>query len=131
MIYLVTQERKLFNCPYIKYITVEDSIELINNWNMVQYDSETTGRDARLCDLLSMQFGDLTGENQVVVDTTTISPVKYKDILENKYIIGQNLKFDLQFLYNYSIIPRKVYDTMIVEQLLHLGYPSGIISYKL
>lgn len=98
---------------------------------MVQYDSETTGRDARLCNLLCMQFGDLEGENQVVVDTTTISPLKYKDILENKYIIGHNLKFDLQFLYNYSIIPRKVYDTMIVEQLLHLGYPSGIVSHSL
>ena len=131
MIYLVTQERKLFNCPYIKYITVDESIELINSWNMVQYDSETNGRDARLCNLLSIQFGDLSGENQVVVDTTTISPLKYKDILENKYLIGQNLKFDLQFLYNYEIIPLKVYDTMIVEQLLHLGYPSGVISYSL
>lgn len=55
----------------------------------------------------------------------------YKDILESKLIIGQNLKFDLQFLYNYGIIPLRVYDTMIVEQLLYLGYPSGVISFSL
>ena len=67
----------------------------------------------------------------MVVDTTTVSPLKYKELLENKYIIGHNLKFDLQFLYNYGIIPRKVYDTMTVEQLLHLGFPSGQISYSL
>ena len=47
-----------------------------------------------------------------------------KEVLENKYIVGQNLKFDLQFLYNYGIIPRKVYDTMIVEQLLYLGWSN-------
>lgn len=131
MIYLVTNSKSLFPFSGIEYCTVEDSIRLIDKWNIVQYDSETTGRDARLCNLLCMQFGDLEGKNQVVVDATTISPLKYKDILENKYIIGHNLKFDLQFLYNYSIIPRKVYDTMIVEQLLHLGYPSGIVSHSL
>ena len=131
MIYLVTKNISLFSFQDIKYCSVEDSIKLINSWSMVQYDSETTGRDARLCDLLCMQFGALKGENQVVVDTTTISPLNYKSILESKYIIGHNLKFDLQFLYNYNIIPRKVYDTMIVEQLLHLGYPAGVISYSL
>ena len=88
-------------------------------------------RDARVCDLLCAQFGNKAANTQIVVDCTTVDIRRYKDILENTYIIGHNLKFDLQFLYNYSIIPRKVYDTMIVEQLLHLGYPSGMISYSL
>ena len=78
-----------------------------------------------------MQFGDITGETQIVVDTTTVSPLIYKDILEGHFIIGQNLKFDLQFLFNYEIVPRNIYDTMIVEQLLHLGWPKGSISYSL
>ena len=78
-----------------------------------------------------MQFGNIEGDTQIVVDTTTVSPLIYKKVLEDKYIIGQNLKFDLQFLFNYRIIPRKVYDTMIVEQLLHLGWPKGSISYSL
>lgn len=88
-------------------------------------------RDARLCDVLCAQFGDLIGETQVVVDTSTVSLFLYKDVLESHFIIGQNLKFDLQFLFNYDIIPRNVYDTMIVEQVLHLGWPKGSISYSL
>ena len=46
-------------------------------------------------------------------------------------MIGQNLKFDLQFLFNYGIVPRKIYDTMIVEQVLYLGYPYNLISQEL
>ena len=103
----------------------------MESWDILQFDSETSGRDPHICKLLCIQFGDKQGENQVVVDTTTISPSYYKKLLESKYIIGHNLKFDLQFLYNYKIIPRRVYDTMIVEQLLYLGYPSGVIRYSL
>lgn len=88
-------------------------------------------RDARLCTILCIQFGNKDKDFQIVVDCTTINILNYKEVLENTLLIGQNLKFDLQFLYNYRIIPRNVYDTMIVEQLLYLGYPSGIISYSL
>ena len=131
MIYLVSRQQDLFNIPGVQAVTPAESLEIMKNWRMLQYDSETSGRDPHLCNLLCIQFGDMEGENQVVVDTTTISPLYYKDQLESKYIIGHNLKFDLQFLYNYGIIPRKVYDTMIVEQLLHLGWPTGQISYSL
>lgn len=131
MIYLVSKQKSLFEDSGIREISMEDSLLLMKDWNMVQFDTETMGRNAHLCDILCMQFGNIEGDIQVVVDTTTVSPLYYKDILETKYIIGQNLKFDLQFLYNYKIIPRKVYDTMIVEQLLHLGWPSGSISYSL
>jgi DNA polymerase I-like protein with 3'-5' exonuclease and polymerase domains len=131
MIYLVSHQQNLFNIPGIKSISIDESLDIMKDWRMLQYDSETSGRDPHLCNLLCIQFGDMEGENQVVVDTTTISPLFYRDQLESKYIIGHNLKFDLQFLYNYGIIPRKVYDTMIVEQLLHLGWPTGQISYSL
>lgn len=131
MIYLVTKNTELFKVDEYKIISVEESLRIIEHWEMVQYDSETTGRDARLCTILCMQFGDLIGETQVVVDTTTVSPLLYKDVLESHFIIGQNLKFDLQFLFNYGIIPRNIYDTMIVEQVLYLGWPRGSISYSL
>lgn len=132
MIYLVTKQTELFTCEFYTIISPDESLEIMKKWGtMIQYDSETTGRDARLCKILCMQFGDITGETQIVVDTTTVSPLIYKDILEGVFLIGQNLKFDLQFLYNYGIVPRNVYDTMIVEQVLHLGWPSGSISYSL
>ena len=131
MVYLVTGQPDLFENPNYKLMSIEESLQLLSSCKILQYDSETTGVDARICDLLCVQFGNKEKDFQIVVDTTTVSILLYKSILEDKYIVGQNLKFDLQFLYNYSIIPRKVYDTMIVEQLLYLGYPSGTISYSL
>ena len=131
MIYLVTGNLQLFESPEYKVISLEESLQILNQWSMFQYDSETTGRDCHVNDLLCVQFGNIEGTIQIVVDTTTISILNYKEYIESHYMIGQNLKFDLQFLYNYWIIPRKVYDTMIVEQLLYLGYPSGMISYAL
>lgn len=131
MIYLVTGQPNLFEDPDYKVISIEESLQLLDSCKVLQADSETTGRDAHLCDLLCFQLGSREKDFQIVIDCTTVSILKYKDILESKYLIFQNGKFDLQFLYNYKIIPRKIYDTMIVEQLLYLGYPPGVISYSL
>ena len=135
MIYLVSNQQELCGLEGIENITVKDSLKMLEEWNMLQYDSETDGRDAHLCKLLCVQFGDTQGKNQIVIDCTTVDITLYKDILNTKYLIGHNLKFDLQFLYNYNITPRHVYDTMIVEQFIYLGYPSyskpGGISYSL
>ena len=85
-------------------------------------------RDAHINQLLCAQFGDIEGINQIVVDCTTVDIKLYKELLETKYLIGQNIKFDLKFLYNYNIKPLNVYDTMIVEQLIYLGYPHHMIG---
>lgn len=131
MIYLVTGQKELFNSDKYKYLSVEESLQLLDSCKILQYDSETSGLDCRLGKILCIQFGNKEQDFQIVIDTTTINVSLYKDVLETKYLIGHNLKFDLQWLYNYNIIPRKVYDTMIVEQLLYLGYPSEVISYSL
>ena len=128
MIYLVTNQHQLFEPECYKIISIEESLTMLNDCEILQYDSETTGRDARICDLLCVQFGNKEKDFQIVVDCSTVDILLYKDILESKLLVGQNLKFDLQFLYNYSIIPRRVYDTMIVEQLLYLGYPYVPVS---
>lgn len=133
MIYLVTNQQRLFESD-IQCISISDSLDLINSVTQVQFDSETTGKNPHLNKILCIQFGS-KDKFQIVVDTTTVDINKYKSVLENKNIIGHNLKFDLQFLYNHGIVPRKVYDTMIVEQLLYLGYPNkgsiGGIGYSL
>lgn len=131
MIYLVTKQTQLFESDSYQIITEEDALKMMQDWGIIQYDSETSGRDARLCDILCIQFGNDTADTRIVVDATTINIMLFKETLESKLLIGHNLKFDLQFLYNYGIIPRKVYDTMIVEQLLYLGFPAGIMSYSL
>lgn len=126
MIYLVTKNRELFNSDLYKIITVEYSLYLMKHWKVIQCDSETDGRDAHINKLLCFQFGNDAADSRIVVDTLTIPIIKYKLILESKLLIFQNAKFDLQFLYNYGIKPLRIYDTMIVEQFLHLGFPSGL-----
>ena len=131
MICLVTGQQQLFSNPAYSIMTVEGSIKEISSWNVIQLDTETTGRDAHLCDFLCVQFGNDKADKRIVVDCTTVDIRRYKSLLESRLCILQNAKFDLQFFFNYDIIIRKVYDTMIVEQLLHLGWPAGQVSYAL
>lgn len=135
MIYLVSNTLSANGMDDVRMMSVEDSIRLIRSWPVVQFDTETTGLDPRICHLLSMQFGYKyfkTGEHtEIVVDCKSIKPEEYKEAIESSHLIGHNLKFDLKFLYNHSIIPLKVYDTMICEQTLYLGYKPGKVSFKL
>jgi DNA polymerase I-like protein with 3'-5' exonuclease and polymerase domains len=131
MIYLVTKQQELFESDLYKVIGELDALEMMKDWNLLQFDTETNGRDAHLCDFLCVQFGNDKADTRIVVDTSTIDVRLFKQTIESKRVIGHNLKFDLQFLYNYGIIPRRVYDTMIVEQVLYLGYPHEVKSYSL
>ena len=131
MIYLVSNQQQLFESDRYSSLSAEDALQLMKDWDRVQVDTETSGRDARLCKILTAQFGNDAADCRIVVDCDSVPVTYFKEILESKLLILQNAKFDIQFFYNYGIIPTKVYDTMIVEQLLHLGYPSGQISYAL
>jgi len=131
MIYLVTKKQELFKSEYYTIIDAEESLNMMQNWELIQLDSETTGRDPHICDFLCVQFGNDKADTRIVLDCGSYSIELYKGLLESKLLILQNAKFDIQFLFKHNIIPRKIYDTMIVEQLLHLGYPSGQISYSL
>lgn len=131
MIYFVTRQTQFYSPEHYTNITPDESLEMMKDWEVIQTDSETSGRDPHLCKLLLIQFGNDKADARIVVDCTTVDVCIYKELLESRRLILQNGKFDLQFLYNHGIIPRKVYDTMIVEQLLYLGYPSGQISYSL
>ena len=131
MIYLVSNQQRLFESDRYSSLSAEDALQLMKDWDRVQVDTETSGRDARLCKILTAQFGNDAADCRIVVDCDSVPVTYFKEILESKLLILQNAKFDIQFFYNYGIIPTKVYDTMIVEQLLHLGYPSGQISYAL
>ena len=131
MIYLVTKQQELFHRDDYQVISVEESLRIMHPWRVVQLDTETTGKDPHLCDFLCIQMGNDKADARIVVDTSTVDVHKYKEVLESKMCILHNAKFDLQFFYNYGIIIRNIYDTMIVEQLLHLGWPAGQISYSL
>lgn len=131
MIYLVTNQQELFDNDAYSIIDLDKCLSLLWSMPIIQVDTETNGRDAHVNQVLCIQFGNDSLDCRIVVDATSLSLVKFKEVLEAKYLIFQNGKFDLQFLYNYGIHPLKIYDTMIVEQFLHLGYPAGSISYSL
>lgn len=131
MIYLVSKEQKLFTSDYYKEISVEDALIEISSWDCIQFDTETNGRDPHINKLLCAQFGNDKASKQIVVDCLTIDISLFKSILETKLIIGHNLKFDIQFLYKYNIVPTNVFDTMVIEQLLHLGFDNKFFHYNL
>lgn len=131
MIYFVTLQKRLFPDADFDCISPEHSLWIMKDWNLVQVDTETSGGDAHLCDLLCIQFGNDKADVRIVVDCTTVNVRIYKEFLESHRLLFQNGKFDLQFLYTHGIVPLKVYDTMIAEQLLYLGYPAGQVSYSL
>ena len=81
MIYLVTGNLQLFESPEYKIISVEESLKIMSEWSMYQYDSETNGRDCHVNDLLCVQFGNMEGTIQIVVDTTTTNILYYKENL--------------------------------------------------
>ena len=135
MIYLVSNSIDISGMPDVQKISVQDSLAMIASWPVVQFDTETDGLDCHVCRLISMQFGykdfHTDEKTQIVVDCLSIDPKEYKNTLESKLLIIHNGKFDLQFLYNYAIVPLTVYDTMICEQTLYLGYKPGFVSMSL
>lgn len=130
MIYLVTGQRALFESEAYKVISVEESLKLLNTLTIVGLDTETEGLDPWTKGLKSIQLGNY--EFQIVIDTTTISPLVYKEYLESdRLFIGWNLKFDLKFLFRQGIVPKRVWDGYLAERLMWLGYPPGIHSLSL
>lgn len=45
MIYLVSQNKELFENTEYKHLTIEESLNLMKDWGRIQFDSETTGVD--------------------------------------------------------------------------------------
>jgi len=125
MIYLVTNKPEipeLKSVDFIQKCTVEQSFSYLSKLDWIGFDSETGGFDYFLDPLYTIQLGDK--HNQFVIDTTTVNISSYKQLLEEKGLIGHNLKFDLKFLYVNSIFPTKVYDTFLGEKTLSLGIDS-------
>ena len=92
MIYLITANQQLFESNIYKIISIEESLAIMKDWKMIQFDTETLGKDPHVGKLLLVQFGNIEGTIQIVVDCTTVSIKLYKNILEENFLIGQNLK---------------------------------------
>lgn len=128
MIYLVSHNKNLFQTDKYAEATMEQAMSVLLPLKLCQLDSETKGLDCHTKALLTVQLGNR--DNQVVIDWTTLTP-KEKRIVKNylesdRLFLGWNLMFDLTFLYVQGIYPKHIWDGMIVEQLLYLGYPASM-----
>lgn len=123
MIYLVTNQRSLFNSVGYIICDVEESLKYLNNLDIIAVDTETMGMDPYTCNLVSLQLGD--NDKQYVIDVNTVDIKVYKELLESKTLIFHNAKFDLRFLYHHNIVPKKIFDTFLVERILFTGIDSA------
>ena len=123
MIYLVTNQASLFSAPGYSLANVEESLEYLNQLDVIGVDTETMGMDPYTKELLSLQLGD--NERQYVIDCKTVDPKEYKELLETKELILHNAKFDLRFLYYHKIVPIKIFDTFLVERILTTGIDTA------
>lgn len=102
--------RKTFN-DFIEWLSCKDTIAL---------DTETEGLFNHKNRIIMLQIYD--GKDCYVIDTRGNDYLKrLKDKLKDKYIIGQNLKFDYKFLKLEGIEINDIYDTFLVECILTNG----------
>lgn len=104
-----------------KFCAAEDVLRYFADKKSVQVDIEASGMSFKTSKMYSIAFGD--PEHQFVVDLETVSIQLFKELLETKLVIGQNLGYDLPFLYDCGIIPDRVWDTFLAEYVLTMGMP--------
>ena len=92
-------------------------------------DTETTGTDPLLAELVGLSFAISEGEAWYVPCRTQQVVEEFRMVYENPSTlkVGQNLKYDLQVLANYGIQLRgPMFDTMIAHYLLHPEMRHGM-----
>ena len=106
---------------------ITDLIAKIKVQKMVSFDTETTGIDPLIAELVGMSFAIDEGKAFYLPvpekkEEAQIAANKFKEILEDETIlkIGQNIKFDINVLKKYGINVRgKLFDTLIAHYLLN------------
>lgn len=133
MVYLVSRNKSLFNSEKYAQIEFKIALDILLPLNQVQFDTETQGLDAHSKALLTVQLGNK--EHQIVFDWTTLNiseKLQIKEYFESdRLFLTWNGMFDLGFLYKQNIWPRHIWDGMIAEKLLWLGYPAGMHEMSL
>jgi len=128
MKYLISNQQSLFQSNLYQKISFDEAKKALEQLKVVEVDTETSGLNVFTKKLLCYQLGNK--ENQYVFDQSSYSIELFKDFFESddRLFIFHNACFDLKWLYKYNIWPKHVYDTMLAEQLIWLGYSRRAIS---
>ncbi|RZK64012.1 MAG: DNA polymerase I, partial [Pedobacter sp.] len=103
-----------------------DLIALLLQQSSISFDTETTGTDANLAELVGLSFSIKPNEGYYIplpadeVITRSILE-EFRIVLENENIvkIGQNIKYDMLVLKWYDIqVKGKLFDTMLAHYLI-------------
>lgn len=119
-------------------IITEEGMQELNEKLCAQqsvcFDTETTGFDPLLCEMVGLSFSFSEGEAYYVQISVDQEKAKnqihiFKPFFENETIekVGQNIKYDILMLRNYGIcIKGKLFDTMIAHYLINPELRHGM-----
>ncbi|MGY4383274.1 DNA polymerase-1 [Pedobacter sp. UYP24] len=101
-------------------------IDLLLQQESISFDTETTGTDANLADLVGLSFSIKPGEGYYIPlsevrEEAQMILDEFRIVLENESItkIGQNIKYDMLVLKWYDVsIKGKLFDTMLAHYLI-------------
>lgn len=113
---------KLVDTPELR----SELIALLLQQGSISFDTETTGTDANMAELVGLSFSIKPGEGYYIpvsADPAHAQPIidEFKQVWENESInkIGQNIKYDMLVLKWYGVsIKGKLFDTMLAHYLI-------------
>lgn len=118
----VTHNYQLADTPELRKALVE----LLMKQERISFDTETTGTDANLADLVGLSFSIKPGEGYYVPVPEERAAAQqiveeFRPVLENTDIvkIGQNIKYDMLILKWYGVtVKGRLFDTMLAHYLI-------------
>jgi DNA polymerase-1 len=101
-------------------------LDLLLQQESVSFDTETTGTDANLADLVGLSFSIKPGSGYYIplsADRTEVQQIvdEFRPVLENEAIgkTGQNIKYDILVMKWYDVhLKGKLFDTMLAHYLI-------------
>lgn len=107
-----------------KRLTIKSAIERLKKCDYLAIDVETRGdiKHIHTQKVVMLQIGN--NEFQIVIDCREVDPTPILESIRGLGLIGHNIKFDWQVIYNnYGIKLENVYDTMLACQIEENGVP--------
>jgi DNA polymerase I len=108
------------------YSDIEELLEVLSESAEIAFDTETTGLDTLVDEIVGISFSteagkawyvNLPDEFESARDVIKMFEPIFND--KTKLIIGQNIKYDLSLLNNYGVdITAPIFDTMIAHYLI-------------
>ena len=101
--------------------TIEECVEYCASKRILGVDTETEGFSFITKKMIMLQVGDM--DRQYVIDTRFQSIEPLRHVLESEDIVKvfHNAKFDYKFIRAVGICTENVWDTFLVEKILHCG----------